>query len=314
MTKTIAVTKPPYPIWYLNQKEIETFFSNFKSELAKEEGVRLRPKWPKIVDNVAVKLPTAIPSFDEVVEKILPSSVYVPFQKFPPGNLLWRLKLVLAYILQNKGFDPNVFATEIPEDYEPHVFDLEYLKEMGKDVEASLTEYRRRKQKKITERVVEIDDNRDSEDEEEEDDPETFPESVDPSPGPSAETMAPSSILRKSVIIQTKEPSDELVDTSHITVIQEPSDDLFNTSHGTGTPAGSEVDDEDSTEDVFTPIVTDTEEEIFMAQFEEEMGVINPNPTLPQAPTLVTKKPTVKNVPTRASSQRIKNKKKCNSC
>ena len=146
VTKTIAVTKPPYPIWYLNQKEIETFFPNFKSELAKEEGVRLRPKWPKIVDNVAVKLPTAIPSFDEVVEKILPSSVYVPFQKFPPGNLLWRLKLVLAYIFQNKGFDPNVFATEIPEDYEPHVFDLEYLKEMGKDVEASLTEYRRRKQ------------------------------------------------------------------------------------------------------------------------------------------------------------------------
>ena len=44
VTKTTAVTKPPYPIWYLNQKEIETFFSNFKSELAKEEGVKLRPK------------------------------------------------------------------------------------------------------------------------------------------------------------------------------------------------------------------------------------------------------------------------------
>ena len=162
-----------------------------------------------------------------------------------------------------------MFATEIPEDYEPHTFDLEYLKEMGKDVEASLKEYRRRKEKNITERVVEIDTDRDSEDEEKED-PETIPESVDsPSLGPSAEPMAPSSgsrrtlpiisSLRKSVIIQTQEPSYE-----HVNML--------------------------------------------------EMGVYNHNPSLPQAPILVTKKQTAKNVPTRASSQRIKNKKQCNSC
>ena len=134
-----------------------------------------------------------------------------------------------------------------------------------------------------------------------------------PSSG-SKRTLPIISSLRKSVIIQTQEPSDELIDTSHGTEIQVPSDDLFNNSHGTGTPSGSEVDDGDNTENLFTAPVTDTEEDIFMAQFEEEMAVFNPNSSLLQALTLVTKKPTAKNVPIRASGQRIRNKKQCYSC
>ena len=74
--KTIAVTKPLRPIWVMNLKKLETYFSNFKTELAKDESVKLKTNWPKIENNIAVKLPTKIPIFDEVLEIILPSSVY----------------------------------------------------------------------------------------------------------------------------------------------------------------------------------------------------------------------------------------------
>lgn len=146
--KTIAVTKPPRPIWVMNLKELETYFSNFKTELAKDEGVKLKTKWPKIENNIAVKLPTKLSIFDEVLEKILPSSVYVPYQKFPPGNKHWRLKLALDYLFKKKKLDSNTFAEEIPQDYEPKKFNIEKLLEFSDNVERSAEEHHNKKKKK----------------------------------------------------------------------------------------------------------------------------------------------------------------------
>ena len=145
--KTTGVSKPPRPIYALTLKEAETYFSIFKSEVAKDENVKLKPKWPKIVDDKVVKLPTKIPSFDEIVERILPSSVYRPYQKFPPGNLHWRLKLVLDYLFKKKNLDPNSFAEEIPEDYEPKLFDVKKLMEYSQNIERSAEEHHKKKKK-----------------------------------------------------------------------------------------------------------------------------------------------------------------------
>ena len=75
VVKAIDVTRPLRPIWSLTLKELETFFSNFKTEIAKDDGVKLKPKWPKIIDNETVVHPARIPTFDDVVESILPSSL-----------------------------------------------------------------------------------------------------------------------------------------------------------------------------------------------------------------------------------------------
>ena len=73
-------------------EELDPYFSTLKSVIAKLEGVKLRQKWPKIVNNVTVTAPTPIPSFDDVLERILPSAIYIPKKKFPLSNHHWRLK------------------------------------------------------------------------------------------------------------------------------------------------------------------------------------------------------------------------------
>ena len=135
--KTTGISKPPRPVWVLTAVELDDYFTTLKTEIAKEEGVKLRPKWPKIVNNIAVKLPTKIPSFDETVERILPSDIYIPKKKFPLGNHHWRMKLVCAYLLTKYNFDPNTFAQEIPEGYKSKTFSLEALEDMSKNIAAS---------------------------------------------------------------------------------------------------------------------------------------------------------------------------------
>ena len=49
VVKAVGVSKPVRPIWSLTLKELEAFFSNMKTEIAKDDGVKLKPKWPKIV-------------------------------------------------------------------------------------------------------------------------------------------------------------------------------------------------------------------------------------------------------------------------
>jgi hypothetical protein len=56
-----------------------------------------------LVDGKPTELPTKIPALDEVCKNILPSAAFVPAQKFPLGNLHWRLKLVCAYIILKNG-------------------------------------------------------------------------------------------------------------------------------------------------------------------------------------------------------------------
>ena len=72
VVKTVGLTKPPRPVWTLTVDELDSYFTTLKSEIVKQEGVKLRPKWPKIVNNVTVTAPTPIPSFDDVLKRILP--------------------------------------------------------------------------------------------------------------------------------------------------------------------------------------------------------------------------------------------------
>ena len=144
-SKLVGFAEPPMPIWMLTLKELETYFSALKTHLAATDKVIIRRKWPKIENGKAVKLPTKIPLLDDVVDQILPSHLFVPGQKFAPGNLQWRLKLVCAYIMLKNNHDPNTFATEIPEDYQPKAFSLNDLKEFSKNVEISAEEHHRKK-------------------------------------------------------------------------------------------------------------------------------------------------------------------------
>ena len=254
--KTVGVTKPVRPIWSLTLKELESFFSNFKSEIAKDDGVKLKPKWPKIVDNVCVKAPTKIPTFDEVVERILPSNQYVPTQKFSLGNLHWRLKVVCAYLFLKKNLDINTFADEVPDNYVNVNFDMDTLVEFGNDIKASADEHHARKhnaKKKTARDAVRL--NLD-EDEDDENDPtpspprpatqQTMPTSP-PATQPGTSNASCSRTIPVSVIQrQTKKPQSQLFRVS--TPISEcpfvdfdEDDDILDNSTSTGTPLNSSI-------------------------------------------------------------------------
>ena len=93
----------------------------------------LNVKWPKRVNGVVTELPTELPSWDDVCEEFLPSSMYVPFQKFFLGNLHWRLQLVCCYLLLKNKINPNTFAHTIPADFKGKDFSLEDLKRFSDD-------------------------------------------------------------------------------------------------------------------------------------------------------------------------------------
>ena len=148
VVKVMAVMKPPRPIWSLTLKEIETYFSSFKSVLAAHDGIKLKRKWPKIVEGAATELPTNLPSLDEVAEKILPSSAYIPFKKFSLGNLHWRLKLLCSYLLMKNNLDPNTYARNIPEGFKAVKFSLDDLKSFSDDVDKSAKDHNKKQKKK----------------------------------------------------------------------------------------------------------------------------------------------------------------------
>ena len=145
VVKTVGLSKPPRPVWTLSVDELDTYFTTLKTEIAKQEGVKLRPKWPKIVNNVTVTHPTPIPTFDDVLERILPSAIYIPKKKFPLANHHWRLKLACAYLLFQYDFDPNTFALEIPEDFEPKIFAQEAFVNMSRNIAASAAAHHERR-------------------------------------------------------------------------------------------------------------------------------------------------------------------------
>ena len=148
IVKVIGFVKPPRPLWTLSLKELETYFSILKSKLAAYDGVKLKPKWPKLVDGKPTSLPTPIPSMDEVTERILPSSLYVPCQKFPLGNLHWRLKLVCAYIFLKFNENPDTFAQEIPDNFRAKEFCLKDLEKFSNNLDKSAEEHHEPKRKK----------------------------------------------------------------------------------------------------------------------------------------------------------------------
>ena len=108
----------------------------------------LNVKWPKRVNGVVTELPTELPSWDDVCEEFLPSSMYVPFQKFSLGNLHWRLQLLCCYLLLRNKLNPNTFAHTIPTDFKGKEFSLEDLKRFSDDVERSAKDNKNTKQKK----------------------------------------------------------------------------------------------------------------------------------------------------------------------
>ena len=113
--------------------------------MANWEGIKLKRKWPKIVNGVVEANPTPIPTFEGTVEQILPSSSYIPFKKFSLGNLHWRLKLVCAYLLLKFDQDPNSYAESIPENYAEKDFSIEDIEAMCEDIEKFANEHHRRK-------------------------------------------------------------------------------------------------------------------------------------------------------------------------
>ena len=149
-TRLVGFPEPPRPIWMLTVKELETYFSRLKTMLAAEDKVKIKRKWPKIENGMAVKLPTKIPLLDDITEQILPSDTFIPGQKFAPGNLQWRLSLVCAYIMLKNGHNPNTFAIEVPEDFEPKDFTLKDVEEFSKNIDQS-TNANQKKNKKTAE-------------------------------------------------------------------------------------------------------------------------------------------------------------------
>ena len=150
-TRLVGFAEPPRPIWMLTVKELETYFSGLKTMLAAQDKVKIKRKWPKIENGMAVKLPTKIPLLDDITEQILPSDTFIPGQKFAPGNLQWRLKLVCAYIMLKNGHNPNTFANEVPEDFEPKDFTLKDVEEFSKNMEQSTNANQKKKKKKTAE-------------------------------------------------------------------------------------------------------------------------------------------------------------------
>ena len=256
VVKAVGVSKPVRPIWSLTLKELEAFFSNMKTEIAKDDGVKLKPKWPKIVNAVCVKTPTKIPTFDDVVETILPSSMYVPFQKFSLGNLHWRLKLVCAYLFMKKGLDINTFAEEIPENYSPVEFDMDYIVECSDNIVESAEEHHNRKPRKnkpdVAAEAVRFPWDDDDDDDAERPEPPRQPAghraqppgpSSPPAPGP-AGACSGSRTMPVSVIQRQKKTQSQLSVATTPSVecffdIDE--DDIFNDSNSTGTPLNSSI-------------------------------------------------------------------------
>ena len=148
VTNTIAFPAPPRPVWILTVKELETYFSVLKTKLAAEEGKKLRRKWPKIRSGKETELPTKLDILDEVAEKILPSSLFVPGQKFPPGNLHWRLKLICSYIFMKYKQNPDTFAEEVPENFTHKAFTLKDLKIFSNTIDDSAKEHNEARKKK----------------------------------------------------------------------------------------------------------------------------------------------------------------------
>jgi len=252
--KTSGVTKPPRPIWDLTLKELENFFTNLKTELAKEEGIKLRPKWPKIVNNVAVTLPTKLPSFDDVVETILPSAMYVPYQRFPPGYLHWRLKLVCAYLLNKYDLDADTFAEEIPQDFEPKNFDVKKLVEFSNNIEVSAEEYNGKKKRmnpfNQDEELFEFGDDQDTEIGKETVDDVKFPNAPSYSPSVDRKSLSASRTLASKTVMEKdrsyNKPSQPFSIPLNEDLKQEIDQDIQNAYHATGTQVTSSHEDKDT--------------------------------------------------------------------
>ena len=184
VVQALAVTKPPRPIWDLNLKEIGTYFSDMKSAMARYHGIKMKPKWPKLENGVVTELPTEIPGFDDVMEKILPSFSYIPQKKFTLGNLQWRLKLACAYLLMQYDMDPNTYALTVPENYEGKNFTMEDLRAFSEDVKKSAETHDKKDRRRGGETVYNL--NVEVNNEESVDDVQTMPE-------PSAAVATPAS-------------------------------------------------------------------------------------------------------------------------
>ena len=244
VVKTVGLSKPPRPVWTLTVDELDTYFTTLKSEIAKQEGVKLRPKWPKIVNNVTVTAPTPIPSFDDVLERILPSAIYIPKKKFPLANHHWRLKLACAYLLFQYDFDPNTFALDIPNDFQPKIFAKEAFEKMSRNIAGSDAAHNARRN------CVAVDDDDADDDEENENYDEASDEEEEElyrQNDGGREVQVPRSDLEPEMYIpdlpERFEP-DSLPGPS-----TEP--DFLDESYGTGTPLNSTKENDDEDEEVF---------------------------------------------------------------
>ena len=281
VVQALAVTKPPRPIWDLNLKEIGTYFSDMKSALARYHKIKMKPKWPKLENGVVTELPTKLPDFDDVMEKILPFYSYIPQKKFTLGNLQWRLKLACAYLLMQYDMDPNTYALAVPENYEGKNFTMDDLRAFSEDVKMSAQTHDKKDRRKGGETIYNL--NVEVNTEENVDDVQAMPapstavvtpvskkysftskkthqkpppsprseagpsrqaSSVGPSPPPRSRSPSPQPMTSSSLPDGSIKVT-VVANTEDVLYDAHENDDLFNLSRETGTPQES-FDDENS--------------------------------------------------------------------
>ena len=137
----------------MNSGEADGYFSKLKSAVAIYDGIKIKRKWAKKKDDVLLE-PTPVPSFDQIVERFIPSNEYFGANtKFAPGNLLWRIQLASAYLLKKFDEDFNSFANVVPPEYSPKSWNLDDLVNMSEKPNDNVERNRRKRGNKLTRAV-----------------------------------------------------------------------------------------------------------------------------------------------------------------
>lgn len=237
----VMFAKPARPIWDLSAKEMDLFFILFKESVAKKDGIKIKRKWPKYEKGILIEHPTALTSFDEFIEEVLPSGEYKGSAcAFKPGNLTWRQKLVVAYLFKKNSYDANTYAETVPEGYKNRDYKLEDIITLGKN--PAETEPQRRRN-----RNQNVDDTELSEEEEEDSTDCGDYTSVDNSatddvpvttatPGRKRKTVAENVEPAKRTRNDCHEASEVVGEIPAFESTRRMSNNIFDMSHRSGTP------------------------------------------------------------------------------
>ena len=132
----IKLLEPDVPIFAMNGKDADNYFAPFLDRLYEMEGTKCTRKYPKVDKETGIIIaePTPLEIYVSIADSILPRSEYFgPSKGFKPGNLTWRIKLVVCYIMQLKGIPYNTYCSRKPDDYVDRNFTIEDLQNLAKE-------------------------------------------------------------------------------------------------------------------------------------------------------------------------------------